>query len=198
MSTKKVENRITKKLHAALTEPVLQPPERVWKAIEREVNGTKVPAPKVFVKKLDFAKFFQMLPLFYVEKKIFVGTLAATVILAFMQFQSTPIENIWNNQVAWSTDSFLKEVSSKNTKNAITSSYQMDPDPAYSRDKQPVTNTIPTDFRFPAMATYLNDVEKPYDRQQVRRSSNRGRHPGRSIHRRNSVELRKASYRSSR
>ena len=197
MSTKKVENRITKKLHAALTEPVLQPPERVWKAIEREVNGTKVPAPKVFVKKWDFAKFFQMLPLFYIEKKIFVGTLAATVILAFMQFQSIPIENTWNNQVAWSTDSFLKEASSKNTKNAITSSYQMDPDPAYYRDKQFVTNTIPTDFRFPAMATYLNDVEKPYDRQQVRRSGNRGRHSGRSIHRRNSVELRKVSYRSS-
>ena len=197
MSTKKVENRITKKLHAALTEPVLQPPERVWKAIEREVNGTKVPAPKVFVKKWDFAKFFQMLPLFYIEKKIFVGTLAATVILAFMQFQSTPIENIWNNQVAWLTDSFLKDVSSKNTQNTITSSYQMDLDAAYSRDKQFVTNTIPTDFRFHALATYLNDVEKPYDRQQVRRSGNRGRHSGRSIHRRNSVELRKVSYRSS-
>ena len=197
MSTKKVENRITKKLHAALTEPGLQPPERVWKAIEREVNGTQVPAPKVFVKKSDFAKFFQMLPLFYIEKKIFVGTLAATVILAFMQFQSTPIENIWNNQVAWLTDSFLKDVSSKNTQNTITSSYQMDLDAAYSRDKQFVTNTIPTDFRFPALATYLNDVEKPYDRQQVRRSGNRGRHSGRSIHRRNSVELRKVSYRSS-
>ena len=197
MSTKKVENRITKKLHAALTEPVLRPPERVWKAIEREVNGTKVPAPKVFVKKWDFAKFFQMLPLFYIEKKIFVGTLAATVILAFMQFQSTPIENIWNNQVAWLTDSFLKDVSSKNTQNTITSSYQMDLDAAYSRDKQFVTNTIPTDFRFPALATYLNDVEKSHDRQQVRRSGNRGRHSGRSIHRRNSVELRKVSYRSS-
>ena len=197
MSTKKVENRSTKKLHAALTEPVLQPPERVWKAIEREVNGTKVPAPKVFVKKWDFAKFFQMLPLFYIEKKIFVGTLAATVILAFMQFQSTPIENIWNNRVAWLTDSFLKDVSSKNTQNTITSSYQMALDAAYSRDKQFVTNTIPTDFRFPALATYLNDVEKPYDRQQVRRSGNRGRHSGRSIHRRNSVELRKVSYRSS-
>ena len=176
---------------------MLQPPERVWKAIEREVNGTKVPAPKVFVKKWDFAKFFQMLPLFYIEKKIFVGTLAATVILAFMQFQSTPIENIWSNQVAWLTDSFLKDVSSKNTQNTITSSYQMDLDAAYSRDKQFVTNTIPTDFRFPALATYLNDVEKPYDRQQVRRSGNRGRHSGRSIHRRNSVELRKVSYRSS-
>ena len=198
MSTKKVENRITKKLHAALTEPVLQPPERVWKAIEREVNGTKVPAPKVFVKKWDFAKFFQMLPLFYIEKKIFVGTLAATVILAFMQFQSTPIENIWSNQVAWLTNSFLKDVSSKNTQNTITSSYQMDLDAAYSRDKQFVTNTIPTDFRFSALATYLNDVEKPYDRQQVRRSGNRGRHSGRSIHRRNSVEVRKVYYRSSR
>ena len=197
MSTKKVENRITKKLHAALTEPVLQPPGRVWKAIEREVNGTKVPAPKVFVKKWDFAKFFQMLPLFYIEKKVFVGTLAATVILAFMQFQSTPIENIWSNQVAWLTNSFLKDVSSKNTQNTITSSYQMDLDAAYSRDKQFLTNTIPTDFRFPALATYLNDVEKPYDRQQVRRSGNRGRHSGRSIHRRNSVELRKVSYRSS-
>ena len=94
MSTKKVENRITKKLHAALTEPVLQPPERIWKAIEREVDGTKVPAPKVFVKKRDFAKFFQMLPLFYVEKKIFVGTLAAA--LFTLIFQSELIDNIIN------------------------------------------------------------------------------------------------------
>ena len=209
MSTKEVENhRLTKKLRAALTEPVLQPPDRIWKAVEREVDGTKFSTPKAFVWKWSVTKFFHMLPLLYFEKKIFAGTMAATVILALMYFQSTPVERAANNQVAWPADSLLENVSSINMKNAsvsevgykniLTGSYRQDPATTYFRDKRFVTKSASRDFEFPVLGSYPIKIENPHNRQRLSRSGNRERHSGRSVHRGNSGELRKVSYRSSR